>query len=64
MTHEELQHQLESMPDKELAQIAREHLNELCRTGGRSFIMHVPPRVEDVDLIFAQLIKRFEDKTK
>lgn len=51
-----------SMSDEELVEIADRELSKLCKTGARSFIMTVPPKVEDTDMIFGELIERFKKR--
>lgn len=62
MTHEEFKKELESIDNLKLAEMAHSALSKLCNTGGRSFQMTVPPRVTDTDMIFSELITRFEQK--
>lgn len=58
--HEEFQRKVEAISDQELAEMARKELNKLCSTGGQSFTMTNPPRVDDTDIILLEVIKRFE----
>jgi len=60
MTHEELQEKLKTIHDQELVEMAQKALSKLCSTGGQSFTMTVPPRVDDTDIILSEVIKRFE----
>lgn len=60
MTHEEFKTKLEAIPDQQLAEMAQSALSKLCSTGGQSFTMTVPPRLDDTDMIFSEMIKRFE----
>ena len=60
MTHEELQNKLHTMSDRKLIEEATIQLDKLCKTGAQSFTMNVPPRVTDTDLIFNEVIRRFE----
>lgn len=47
--------------DKDLIEKARNMVNELCQTGGRSWTMRVPVDLEkDHDMVFTRLINRFE----
>lgn len=62
MTHEEFQAQLQAIPDRELAKKADEALSNLCKNGARSFTMTVPPRIDDTDMIFSEIIRRFQLK--
>ena len=53
------------MEDDELIAKAREMVNELCQTGGRSWTMRVPVDLErDHDMVFTRLINRFEALAK
>ena len=60
MTQEEFKNQLKSIPNLELAKKAHLILSKLCSTGGRSFIMTIPPRIDDTDMIIGELISRLE----
>jgi transposase len=47
--------------DTSLIKTARNMVNELCDSGGRSWTMRVPVDLErDHDMIFTRLINRFE----
>ncbi len=49
-----------TLTDKELADKVSEGITRLAKTGGKSFVMHVPARVnEDLDLIVSELVRRF-----
>ena len=60
MTHREFKAQLEAISNLELAKKAQSALSKLCSTGGNSFTMNVPPRLDDTDVILSEVIKRFE----
>lgn len=60
MTHEQFQNKLSDIPNLNLAEKAQSALSKLCRTGGNSFTMTVPPTLDDTDVIFSEVIKRFE----
>ena len=48
--------------DKELVQKAYWWIQELIKSGGKDFIMHVPAQLDhDTDLVFFNLAKRFEN---
>jgi hypothetical protein len=51
------------MSNEELISLAKEEVNKLCKTGGKSITMCVPPTVKDTDMIICELIKRFEALT-
>lgn len=60
MTHEEFQAKLQAIPDIELVKQADESLRKLCKNGAKSFTMTVPPRIDDTDMIFSEIIRRFQ----
>lgn len=60
MTHEEFKLKVEALSDNELHDMAQKALSKLCETGGKSFTMTVPPRINDTDIILAELIRRFK----
>jgi len=51
------------MSNEELISLAKEEVSKLCKTGGKSITMCVPPTVKDTDMIICELIKRFEALT-
>lgn len=64
MKNDEFQEKLQSIPDSELAKKADSILDKLCKTGARSFVMSVPPSIDDTDMVFAELIRRFQERIK
>ena len=50
------------MPKDELIKKIRDELSKLCRTGGRSLSMSVPPSVDDFDMIVCEAMDRLEGK--
>jgi hypothetical protein len=64
MTTEQFRQEQQKMPDKELAELAKLEISKLCKTGGKSMIMRVPPTVKDTDMLLCELIIRFEKLTK
>lgn len=60
MNTEEFNKAREEITDEQLINKAQEILHKLCKTGGRSFIMTVPPRIDDTDMIFGELINRYK----
>jgi hypothetical protein len=62
-TPEEIFRQLqEAMSDNELLQEVDQQLSELCKSGGNSFTMSIPPSVKDFDMLISELIRRFKEK--
>lgn len=61
MTKTELFEQKQAeMTDKELHALVSEELSKLCKTGGRSITMCVPPMVTDTDMLIGELLNRFK----
>ena len=58
---EEFNKRVWTMPDDQLIKLADITLRQLCRTGGSSFTMTVPPRESDCDIVMAELIRRFKE---
>src|SRR4051812_4581467 len=50
------------LTDKELVQKAYWWIEELIKSGGNAFVMHVPAQLDhDTDLVFFNLSKRFDN---
>ena len=62
MTIEQFEEKQASMSDEELIERANNHLDKLCETYGKSFTMSIPVSVQDTDMIFSELIKRYKAK--
>jgi len=61
MTKTELFEQKQAaMTDKELHDLVRTELSKLCKTGGKSLTMCVPPMVTDTDMLISELLNRFK----
>ena len=60
MTVEQLKKKQAAMSETELIELASKQVSELARTGGRSHKMCVPPEITDTDMLFSELIKRFQ----
>ncbi|HEY3525284.1 MAG TPA: hypothetical protein VGK47_03735 [Nitrososphaeraceae archaeon] len=63
MTSEELKAKQAEMPDAELIEKVDAQISELCRTGARSFIMCVPPRITDTDMLLSEMVRRFKARS-
>lgn len=63
MTTEQLNLELSSISDNDLANLATDYILDLCKTGCKSFTMSVPVRSKDTDIIFCELISRFKKLT-
>jgi hypothetical protein len=59
MTTEEFAQKQAAISDKELIELADHEICKLAKTG--SITMSVPPEVTDTDMLFSELIKRFEN---
>ena len=51
------------MTNKELHDLVRTELSKLCKTGGKSLTMCVPPMVTDTDMLISELLNRFKQLT-
>lgn len=58
-TFEEIQ---STMKDEDLIELVLNKLAFLCKTGGKSLTITVPPRVDDFDMLICELIKRYKEK--
>ena len=63
MTTEQFQEKQSQMSNEELISLAREEVAKLCKTGGQSLRMCVPPSIKDTDMLLCEVIKRLEDLT-
>ncbi len=63
MTPEELRQKQAAMSDEALIGFAKDQVSDLAKTGGRSHTMCVPPMITDTDMLFSELIRRFETLT-
>lgn len=50
------------MRDGDLIKLVEDKLRLLCKTGGKSLTMTVPPRMDDFDMLLCELIKRYKEK--
>jgi len=58
MTTEQFEIKQSLMPTQELIDKIESNLSKLCKTGGKSLSMSVPPSVNDFDMLVCELIKR------
>lgn len=49
-----------SMSDEDLLNLCREHVSKMCKSGGSSFTMCVPPSINDTDMSLTELFNRYE----
>lgn len=64
MTEKGLKQKQKNMSNEDLILECRKQVSELARTGGRSHKMCVPPMITDTDMIFSELLDRFESAVK
>lgn len=57
---EQFEQKQAEMTDKELYDLVREELSKLCKTGGKSLTMSIPPMVTDTDMLISELLNRFK----
>ena len=53
-----------SMSDEDLLKLCHEQVSKLARTYGKSFKMSIPPSVNDIDVAFCELCRRYEQAIK
>lgn len=61
---EQFEAKVAAIPDAELAEKCDRELSDLCKTRGDSFHMRIPPGVNDTDILFSELIRRFKNRDK
>jgi len=60
MTIEEFEQKQANMSDEELIELAQKEISNLCKTGGKSLHMSVPPKITDTDMLLCELINRYK----
>ena len=60
MTKEQLSAKQASMSNADLIEKVETKITNLCRTGGKSFRMSVPPKVDDADMLLSEMVRRFK----
>jgi phosphoheptose isomerase len=63
MTEEKFEQKQAEMSNEELIRLANKEVIELCKTGGKSIRMCVPPSINDTDMLLSEVIRRFEKLT-
>lgn len=61
MTTEEFEKRLKEMSDDDIIEKAEQAVSELAQSYGKSFTMHIPPHINDTDMILSEIIRRFKD---
>lgn len=57
---EQFEEKQQAMSNQELIELSKKELSKLCKTGGKSLKMTVPPMVTDTDMLLCELIRRYE----
>lgn len=60
MTAEEFEHKQKEMPTGELIELCEKEVSNLCKSGGKSIKMTVPPSVNDTDMLLCEALKRLK----
>ena len=63
ITKEQFEQKQAEITDKELHDLVRTELSKLCKTGGKSLTMCVPPMFTDTDMLISELLDRFKRLT-
>jgi len=61
MTYEDFKKEQSEMTDHELIEEISKQISKLCKTGGGSFTMSSPVRIDDTDILFCELLNRFKN---
>ncbi len=62
MTLKQFAEKQAQMSDKELIDLVEKAIYKMCETGGRSFVMCVPPCLNDLDMLLSELLRRYKKK--
>jgi len=60
MTTDKFEEDQANMRDGTLVKLVEDKLRLLCKTGGKSLTMTVPPRIDDFDMLVCELIRRYK----
>ena len=60
MTIEKFYQPQAEISNKELIKLSKEQVSKLCKTGGKSMRMSVPPNVKDTDMLLCEVLRRLE----
>lgn len=58
-TKNDFDEKMSNLSDEKLLNNIKDKLSKLCKTGGLSLTMSVPPRVDDFDMSVCELVKRY-----
>ena len=60
MTEKQFESKQAEVSDTDLIETIQTKLSKLCKTGGKSLSMSVPPQVSDIDMAICELIRRYK----
>jgi translation initiation factor 2 alpha subunit (eIF-2alpha) len=60
MTIEEFDEKMAAISDTELCENVQKAISDLCKTGGKSLRMSVPPSKNDTDMLLCELLNRYK----
>ena len=63
MTEKEFKQRQSNVSDEKLIETIETKLSEICKTGGKSLTMSVPPHESDFDMAVCELIRRYKNQT-
>jgi len=61
---EAFEQKVQSIPNEVLINNLHTKVAELCSSGGKSFVLSIPPRLDDIDIMFDELVRRYEVSTQ
>ena len=63
MKRDEFNNKLFAIPNDEIIETAKNQLSQLCENSDKNFTMCVPVRLDDTDIIYAEIIRRLENES-
>jgi len=61
MTYEELREEIEGLNPEYLITKAEKIVSNLCRSGGKTWVLSVPVKSTDPDMILSEVIRRLKN---
>lgn len=59
-----IQEKLSELSDEKLIEMADKIISDLCRSGGKTWVLHVPVQWHDPDMILSEVVKRLKERQK
>lgn len=59
-----IQEKMNEVTDQRLIMIADKIISDLCRSGGKTWVLSVPVNWTDPDIILSEVVKRLKERPK